>query len=220
MLKQLAGDSQPHDVEEEDRNEDRDLEMRNKGVEMRNGEETGVRDSSHSGAYADDASIKRYLQKLQGDPHIDSRGLQDGLSKMNSYQGSINQQDQLLAHGSRFEDETRPSAHRLSEDTRRSGTVDKPRERDQEPGSLFHKGEGEAEQVFRDREADLRQDQDAVKPGVQEGGRGAGKELRSASHAVRDQLQKDKGGVERDGRKLTSTAAADMPILVGQTARD
>ena len=65
MLKLLAGVSQPHDVEEEDRNEDRDLEMHNKGVDMRNGEETGVRDSSHSGAYADDASIKRYLQNCK-----------------------------------------------------------------------------------------------------------------------------------------------------------
>ena len=125
-----------------------------------------------------------------------------------------------MAHGSRFEDETRSSAHRLIDDTRRSGTVDKSREGDQEAGRLFHKAEGEAEQVFGDRVADLRQDQDALKPGVQKGGHRAGEGLRSASHAVREPAPKDKGGVERDGRNFAGIAAADMPILVGQTARE
>ena len=118
---------------------------------------------------------------------------------MNSYKGSNNQQDQLLAHGSRFEDETRSSAHRPIDDTRSSGTGKEPRRGDQDAGNLLHKAEGGAEQVFKGREADLRQDKNALEAGVQKGGRRAGEELRSASHAVRDQLQKDKRGVERDG---------------------
>ena len=77
---------------------------------------------------------------------------------MDSYQRSNNQQDKLLAHGSRLGDETRLNAHTLIDDTRRSGTVDKLREGDQEAESLLHKAEEGAEQVFRDREADLRQD--------------------------------------------------------------
>ena len=66
----------------------------------------------------------------------------------------------------------------------------------------------------------MRQDKDVIGVGVEKGGRRDGEELRSASHAARDQLQKDKGGFERDGRRFTSIAAAEMPNLGSQTARE
>ena len=94
------------------------------------------------------------------------------------------------------------------------------RREDQDATNLLHRAKRGAEQVFRGREVDLRQDKDAIEVGVQKGGRRDGEELRSASHAARDQLQKDKGGFERDGRKFTSIAAAEMPNLGSQTARE
>ncbi|KAF6225397.1 hypothetical protein HO173_012726 [Letharia columbiana] len=220
MLKQLAGVSQPRDVEEEDRNEGRDEETRTTEVDSRIREESNAHDSSQTGDHVDDASIERYLQKLQGDPHIDSRGLREGLSRMQSYKGSNSQQDQHSAHESHFEGNTYSGARRPSEDIRNSGMENEVRGAEQDARDKLNKGKGEAEKALRGREAGSRGDGHALGAGLEGAGRRAEGELRSAGRDARDSLQKDKNGFERDVQRDTSMADAEVHKLGGQTARE
>ncbi|CAD6569210.1 MAG: hypothetical protein ASARMPREDX12_002249 [Alectoria sarmentosa] len=220
MLRQLAGVSQPHDVEEEDGNERRDEERRTTEVEVRTRQEASVGESSQTGDHADDASIERYLQKLQGDPHIDSRGLREGLSRMHSYKGPKGQQDQYLANESRFEGDTHSDALILSGDTRNCGVDNEMRRGEHDAGDMFHRGKGEAEQALRGSEVDLRRNEHVLGAGLERAGRRVEGELRSASPDARYHLQKDKQGFERDVRRNANFADAEMHKLGGQTARD
>lgn len=220
MLKQLAGVSQPHDVEEEDRKERRDEETRTAKVDIRIREEASVRDLSQTGDHADDASIERYLEKLQGDPYIDSRGLREGLSRMHSYKGSKGQQDQSSAHESHFEGDTHSGARRLSESTLNSGVENEMRREERDARNNFPRGEGEAEQALRGSEVGLRRNQYALGAGLQRTCRRAGGGLRPASRDARGHLQKDKQMFEQEVRRDASTADADMHTLGGQTVRE
>lgn len=217
MLKQLAGVSQPHYVEEDDRIERRDEEIHIMEVDTRAKEEPRVRESSRTGDFVNDASIEQYLQKLQGDPHIDSRGLREGLSRMQSYKDSHGQQDEYLA---RLEGDVHSGARRLSEDPRISGVQDKLRRQGQDARDMLHIGEGAAEQALRGPEADLRRDQQTLGAGLQGAGRRADGELRSASHDARGHFQKGKQDFNRDVRRDVNIADAKMRKLGGQTAEE
>ena len=216
MLKQLAGVSQPHDVEEDDQIERRDEETRTMEVENRAREEASVRDSSQTGDL-NDASIERYLQKLQGDPHIDSRGLREGLSRMQSHKGSNGQQDKYLA---RLEGDMHSGARRLSEDSRISGVKKEIHRGGQDARDMLHTGEGAAEKALRGREADLKRDENVLGSGLKRAGRRAEGQLRSGSRDARGHFKKDAQDFKRDVRRDTNIADANMHKLGGQTARE
>ncbi len=220
MLKQLAGVSQRHDEGEGDQDEGSDKEMRTTEADIRIKEEASVRGSLQTDDSADDASIERYLQKLQGDPHIDSRGLQEGLSRMRSYQGSNGRQDHFLAHEHRFENEVHLGARALSDDTSMNAVGKVLSEGGQDARNILHKVEGRAQQTFRSREASLRRDEDALGADLEGAGRRTEDEIRSASSDVRGKLQKDKQRFERDVRDNKSKIDAQLHILGGQTAKE
>ena len=219
MLKQLAGVSH-HDVEEEARSDRSDKETHTTEVGIGVREEAGVRDLSQTDDRADDVSIERYLQKLQGDPHIDSRGLQAGLSRMNSHKSSNRHQDHDLAYQDRLDDELRSGARRPRDDTRISEVEIATHRGSQDVNNMLRKGEGGAEQALKDRETALRRDGHALGARLEENGRRAQGKIQSASRDARDHLQKDKQGFEREIRKDASTVDVGIHMLSSQTARD
>lgn len=220
MLKQLAGVSQPHDVEDVDVKKRLDEEGRTTEAEIRVEEAASVRDLSRTDENVDDASIERYLQRLQGDPHIDSRGLQEGLSRMHSYKSSNSRPDQHSALGNRFESDTHSRAHELLANTKISEVENKMRKVGQSARDTIQTNEGRAEQAFRGHEAALRRDGHAVGASLEKAGRRAEAELRSASRDARSQLQKDKQGFRRDVQKDTNIADTGLHILGGQAGKD
>lgn len=220
MLKQLAGVSQPHDVEDADVNRRSDEETPTTEAEIQVREAASVRDLSQTDESADDASIERYLQKLQGDPHIDSRGLQEGLSRMHSHKSSNRRPDQSSAHGNHFESDTHSHAQEIHDNTQISEAEVAMRKVGQGARDTLQRGEGRAEQAFRGREAALRGDEHAVGASLEKAGRRAEEGLRSASRDARSQLQKDKHGFERDIGKDTKIADTRLHTLGGQAAKE
>ena len=220
MLKQLAGVSQPHDVEDADVNRRLGEEKHTTEAEIRVGEAASVRDSSQTDESADDASIERYLQKLQGDPHIDNRGLQEGLSRMHSHNNSNHRQDQNSALGYHFKSDTHLRAHELCNNTQIREVENAMRKVGQGASDTLQTSEGRAEQAFGGHEAALRRDEHAVGASLEEAGRRAEAELRSASHGAQNQLQKDKQGFERDIRNDTKIADIGIHMLDGQAAKE
>ena len=219
MLKELAGVSK-HDVEEEVRSERSDTEMRTTEVDIQVREEAEGRGSSQTDNRADDGSIERYLQKLQGDPHIDSRGLQEGLSRMHSHKGSNRHQDQNLAYQDRSNDNLHSGAQRPSDDTRISEVEKAMHRGGQDVTNMLRKGEVGAEQALKDRETALARDGHTLGAKIGETGRRAQEKIQSASRDAQRQLHKDKQGLERDVRKDASTVDAGIHMLGSQTARD
>ena len=223
LLKQLAGVSQ-HDVEEEAPSEQSDKETRTTELDIQVREEAGVRGSSQTDERtderADDASIERYLQKLQGDPHIDSRGLQDGLSRMHSNKGSKRYQDQGLAYQDRSNDNMHSDARKLSDDTRINEVETAMHRGNQDMTNVIRKGERRAEQVLKDRETALGRDGHALGSRLEETGRRAQEKIQTASRDAQGHLQNDKQGFERDIRKDAGTVDVGIHMLGSQIARD
>ncbi|CAF9906858.1 hypothetical protein IMSHALPRED_005374 [Imshaugia aleurites] len=223
MLKQLAGVSQPHDVEEEDRNARLDEETLTMEVDSRireNASGASVRDPSTIGDRSDDGSIERYLQKVQRDPHIDDRGLREGLSRMHSYKGLSDQQDQYLPQDNSFETNVHSGHPRISEDTRISGVGSDMRRGEHDAKNILHRAEGRAGQALMGGEAGLKRDEHDTGAITDRAGHRGEAELRSASYDARDNLHKDRQGFGRDVRRDTSMADAEIQKLSGLAATE
>ena len=222
MLKQLAGVSQPHDVGEEIESERLDANTTTTGTNTRIREEArggDVREPWQTDDRANDASIERYLQRLQGDPHIDDRGLREGLSRMHSYKGSNRLNDRDLAHENHVGDDTLSGARILDDNTYFS-EVEKvvPRER-QYMGTL-PEDKRRAELAFRGREAALRKDKHALEAGLESASHKSEGKLLTGSRDARGHLQKFIQSSERDVRRDTNHADAEMHNFISRTSQE
>ena len=197
MLKELAGVSQPHDVEEEDRRKRLDGEIDIAKEDFQVQEEAKVHDSWQTNEHADYASIERYLQKLQRDPHIDSRGLQEGRPGIHSHKDLDSQHDQSGTNKAGFHDKEYLGSQIIGEEDRMSGVQEGVRSEAQDVKNKLHQDKEEAEQATKGGEAALRKDVQALGGGLESG-------LQGVVHAAESALPhtNSRKDLQRSGHKL------------------